>query len=38
MYYNVDVLIVCFMREGVLVPIYVCIDKYGDILRILFSC
>ena len=38
MCYNVSVLVLCFMRVGVLVPVYVCVDKYGDGLRVLFRC
>ena len=38
MCYNVSVLVLCFIRVGVLVAIYVRVDKYGDGLRVLFSC
>ena len=38
MCYNVSVLVLCFMRMEVLVPVYVRVDKYGDGLRVLFSC
>ena len=38
MCYNVSVLVLCFMRVKVLVPIYVRVDKYGDDLRVMFSC
>ena len=38
MCYDVGVLVLCFMEVGVLVPIHVYVDKYGDGLRVLFYC
>ena len=34
--YDVSVLVLSFMRVGVLVPVYVSVNKYGDGLRVLF--
>ena len=36
MCYDVGVLALCFMKVGVLVLVYVCVNKYGDDSRVLF--
>ena len=38
MCYNISVLVLYFIRVEVLVLVYIHVDKYGDGLRVLFSC
>ena len=38
MCYNVSVLVLCFMRVGVLELVYVHVNKYGDGLGYYVSC
>ena len=37
MCYNVGILVLCYIWMAVLVPIYVRVDKYGNVLRVSFS-